>query len=176
MAVAVSSPAFMSGDDFPADYGEWFPKDSRRAGVLLHPTSFPGPYSIGEEAFRFIDWLLDSGWSLWLFGRSILWFIIKPKDLLKLIKPEIDHSPKPTTIVAAKLEAFITKKKIIGMVVSISKTPTLLHSNLYKQSKDEVAAGRILDKYIDFEAVTFKAIFDNESFKEYFEKMEGLKT
>ncbi|KAK0595398.1 hypothetical protein LWI29_006211 [Acer saccharum] len=70
MAVAVSSPAFVSGDDFPADYGEWFPKDSRRAGVLLHPTSFPGPYSIVEEAFRFIDWLLDSGWSLWLFGRG----------------------------------------------------------------------------------------------------------
>ncbi|KAK0598449.1 hypothetical protein LWI29_034785 [Acer saccharum] len=55
-------------------------------------------------------------------------------------------------------------------------------SNLYKQSKDEVVArmkllpGRILDKYINFEAVTFEAIFNDESFKEYIKKMEGLKT
>ncbi|KAL5751807.1 hypothetical protein ACOSQ2_022314 [Xanthoceras sorbifolium] len=60
------------GDDLPLDYGDWFPKrhpkDRRRAGVLLHPTSFHGPYGIGDlgdQAFRFIDWLHDSGCSLW---------------------------------------------------------------------------------------------------------------
>ncbi|KAL6959252.1 4-alpha-glucanotransferase dpe1, chloroplastic/amyloplastic [Sarracenia purpurea var. burkii] len=60
------------GEDFPADYAGWFPKpdpnDRRRAGVLLHPTSFPGPYGIGDlgdQAFRFIDWLHGAGCSLW---------------------------------------------------------------------------------------------------------------
>jgi len=40
----------------------------REAGVLLHPTSLPGPHGIGElgpEAFRFVDFLQASGQSLW---------------------------------------------------------------------------------------------------------------
>jgi len=43
-------------------------KFERAAGVLLHPTSLPGPYGIGDlgpSAFRFIDWLADSGCKLW---------------------------------------------------------------------------------------------------------------
>jgi 4-alpha-glucanotransferase len=40
----------------------------RRSGVLLHPTSLPGPGGIGAlgpQAFRFVDWLHDSGQSVW---------------------------------------------------------------------------------------------------------------
>src|SRR5262244_1491565 len=40
----------------------------RASGVLLHPTSFPGPYAIGDlgpEAYHFIDFLVASGQSLW---------------------------------------------------------------------------------------------------------------
>ncbi len=40
----------------------------RRSGVLLHPTSLPGRFGIGdlgEEAYRFIDFLVASGQSLW---------------------------------------------------------------------------------------------------------------
>jgi 4-alpha-glucanotransferase len=36
--------------------------------MLLHPTSFPGPYGIGDlgpQAYRFIDFLADSGCKLW---------------------------------------------------------------------------------------------------------------
>ncbi|KAL1314315.1 hypothetical protein HN51_041115 [Arachis hypogaea] len=60
------------GQDLPPNYGDWLPKpdldNRRRAGILLHPTSFRGPYGIGDlgqEAFRFIDWLHQSGCSLW---------------------------------------------------------------------------------------------------------------
>lgn len=60
------------GEDLPLDYGDWVPKqdpsDRRRAGVLLHPTSFRGPHGIGDlgdEAFRFVDWLHDAGCSVW---------------------------------------------------------------------------------------------------------------
>ncbi len=41
---------------------------SRESGVLLHPTSLPGPYGIGEigsEAYRFIDRLEKMGQRLW---------------------------------------------------------------------------------------------------------------
>ncbi|WP_018936201.1 4-alpha-glucanotransferase [Thioalkalivibrio sp. ALJ24] len=40
----------------------------RRAGVLLHPTSLPGPHAVGtlgEEAFRFVNWAASAGFSLW---------------------------------------------------------------------------------------------------------------
>ncbi len=41
---------------------------SRRAGVLLHPTSLPRMATegaLGEEAFCFIDFLADAGFSVW---------------------------------------------------------------------------------------------------------------
>jgi 4-alpha-glucanotransferase len=40
----------------------------RSSGILLHPTSFPGPYGIGElgpEAHRFEDFLRDAGQRIW---------------------------------------------------------------------------------------------------------------
>lgn len=42
-----------------------FPRES---GVLLHPTSLPGDYGIGdfgEAAYRFVDWLQCAGQRLW---------------------------------------------------------------------------------------------------------------
>ena len=40
----------------------------RTSGILLHPTSLPGPYGVGdlgEEAYRFVDFLADAGQHLW---------------------------------------------------------------------------------------------------------------
>jgi 4-alpha-glucanotransferase len=40
----------------------------RSSGILLHPTSLPGPYGIGDlgpEALRFADFLVDAGQTLW---------------------------------------------------------------------------------------------------------------
>lgn len=40
----------------------------RRAGVLLHPTSLPGPSAtgtLGNEALRFVDWLVAGGFTVW---------------------------------------------------------------------------------------------------------------
>ncbi|XP_022740633.1 4-alpha-glucanotransferase, chloroplastic/amyloplastic [Durio zibethinus] len=74
------------GEDLPLDYGDWLPKSDpnqrRRAGILLHPTSFRGPYGIGdlgEEAFRFIDWLHLAGCSVW--------------QVLPLVPPDEGGSP-----------------------------------------------------------------------------------
>lgn len=41
---------------------------NRSSGVLLHPTSLPGPDGIGDlgqSAFRFVDWLHQHGQTLW---------------------------------------------------------------------------------------------------------------
>lgn len=40
----------------------------RSSGILLHPTSLPGPYGIGDigpQSYRFIDWLSSTGSKLW---------------------------------------------------------------------------------------------------------------
>ncbi|SFV60801.1 4-alpha-glucanotransferase (amylomaltase) [hydrothermal vent metagenome] len=41
---------------------------SRKSGILLHPTSLPSPYGVGDfgdEAYRFVDFLVDSGQKIW---------------------------------------------------------------------------------------------------------------
>ncbi len=43
-------------------------KPKKYTGILLHPTSFPGPYGIGElgdNAYKFIDFLERSGLNTW---------------------------------------------------------------------------------------------------------------
>ena len=40
----------------------------RSSGILLHPTSLPGPHGSGDfgpDAYRFVDWLVQAGQSLW---------------------------------------------------------------------------------------------------------------
>ena len=40
----------------------------RSAGILLHPTSLPGPYGVGElgrEAVAFLDFLAETGQTVW---------------------------------------------------------------------------------------------------------------
>src|SRR5262245_56356455 len=40
----------------------------RSSGILLHPTSLPGPFGIGDlgdEAYRFVDFLKSTGQKLW---------------------------------------------------------------------------------------------------------------
>jgi 4-alpha-glucanotransferase len=40
----------------------------RSGGILLHPTSLPGRYGIGDlglQAFKFVDWLASTGCRLW---------------------------------------------------------------------------------------------------------------
>lgn len=58
------------------------PGQRRAAGVLLHPTSLPSPHGIGDlgdEAYRFIDWLADAGMRWW--------------QILPLVPPGAGNSP-----------------------------------------------------------------------------------
>ena len=41
---------------------------NRSSGILLHPTSLPSPFGIGDlgpEAYKFVDFLVEAGQSLW---------------------------------------------------------------------------------------------------------------
>uniref|UniRef100_A0A1D2ABW5 4-alpha-glucanotransferase n=2 Tax=Auxenochlorella protothecoides TaxID=3075 RepID=A0A1D2ABW5_AUXPR len=75
-------PTLAKGAPLPEGYGEppSAPPKHRRSGIILHPTSLPGPYGIGEigeEAFRFVDWLVASGQQIW--------------QLLPLCPPETEY-------------------------------------------------------------------------------------
>ncbi|MGB9691871.1 MAG: 4-alpha-glucanotransferase [Candidatus Sumerlaeaceae bacterium] len=42
--------------------------DRRLAGILLHPTSLPGPFGIGDlgsQAYRFLEWMQSAGLAYW---------------------------------------------------------------------------------------------------------------
>lgn len=58
------------------------PANERVAGILLHPTSLPGPYGIGDlgdELTGFLDWAAGAGFGLW--------------QVLPLNPPGYGHSP-----------------------------------------------------------------------------------
>src|ERR671935_2971923 len=43
-------------------------KLKRSSGILLHPTSLPGRFGVGDlggEAYRFVDWLASAGQAYW---------------------------------------------------------------------------------------------------------------
>ena len=57
----IMDPKMYSALDNPLDF-------NRAGGILLHPTSLPGEYGIGElgpNLFKFLDFLHDSGIKLW---------------------------------------------------------------------------------------------------------------
>ncbi|XP_002978989.2 4-alpha-glucanotransferase DPE1, chloroplastic/amyloplastic [Selaginella moellendorffii] len=67
----MASSALSPGDDLPDEYEKDDPSKKampRRAGIILHPTSLPGPHGIGDlgpDAFRFLDWLESTGCRIW---------------------------------------------------------------------------------------------------------------
>ncbi len=57
-------PAFLSAGPSPVESA----RPARRAGVLLHPTSLPGPHGIGDlglEAYELVDWLHEAQATVW---------------------------------------------------------------------------------------------------------------
>jgi len=65
-AAATTKPGTPLGTAYDQNMPNW--NKGRRAGIILHPTSLPGTYGIGElgaESFAFVDWLRESGMQLW---------------------------------------------------------------------------------------------------------------
>lgn len=85
---AAPSAKLAMGADLPSDYGDPFdrPSKGRRSGVILHPTSLPGSYGIGElgqESLNFVNWLAEAGCSIW--------------QVLPLVPPDKYGSPYSST-------------------------------------------------------------------------------
>ncbi len=78
----------------------------RRCGILLHISSLPGPFGIGqlgENAHKFLDFLKSSGQSVWQF------LPIGPT------KPGLDHSPYMASSAFAGNPLFICPLKLKKM-------------------------------------------------------------
>ena len=76
--------------------------NQRRAGILLHPTSLPGSLGngdLGEEAYRFVDFIADSGFTLW--------------QMLPLGTPHEDLSPYQCQSVHAANPLLISLENLI---------------------------------------------------------------
>ncbi len=71
-------------------------KLERSSGILLHPTSLPGG-RLGEEAYRFVDWLEAAGQSWW--------------QMLPLGPPDEFHSPYRTTSAFAASPDLLAKPR-----------------------------------------------------------------
>ncbi len=102
---------------------------NRCGGMLLHPTSLPGAFGIGDfgpEAYRFVDWLADSGCRIW--------------QILPLNPPGYGNSPY------ACLSAFAGNPLLISLEVLRDEnflTPNEIHSAMLPEGR------------VDFEAAAF---------------------
>lgn len=88
----------------------------RSSGILLHPTSFPGPHGIGDlgtAAYRFIDWLQR--------GRQRLW------QVLPLGPTGYGNSPyaSPSAFAGNPLLISLERLRDEGLLSDLQITPTI---------------------------------------------------
>jgi 4-alpha-glucanotransferase len=119
------------------------PKNERSAGILLHPTSLPGPFGAGDlgpQTLVFLDWLQASGQKLW--------------QVLPLNPPGYGNSP-------------------YGCLSSFAGNPLLISPELLAADgliPDGIAAPDLPADRVDFEAaIAWKESLLRQSF-EHFEK------
>jgi 4-alpha-glucanotransferase len=101
----------------------------RRSGILLHPTSLPGEWGIGDLgkwAYRFVDFLVESGQQLW--------------QMLPLGPPGYGHSP------------YQAYSSIAGNPLLISIE--LLAEQSWLPVEDLQSIPRFPESGVDFDAVT----------------------
>lgn len=102
----------------------------RSSGVLIHITSLPGPYGIGDigpSAYDFLDFLKDSGHRYWQL------LPLNPTDII------YNHSP------------YSTHSAFAGNPLLIS--PELLDQDGYIKLKNHVPPKELEDGRVNFEAV-----------------------
>ena len=90
------------------------PRPGRSAGILLHPTSLPGPYGIGElgpKALEFVEFMKESGQRLW--------------QILPLSPTGRDGSPYSSYSAFAGNPLLISTERLVkdGLVSGAEKSP-----------------------------------------------------
>lgn len=150
------------------DESSYLDLGKRRSGILLHPTSLPGPYYQGildENSYRFIDFISASGFSLW--------------QLLPLVQTFSDRSPYNSPSSFAGNIELISVKNCYQKLLSIpdQAEPNNLHDKLellnhcyiqFQQGGDSIAAKqydefkRTNNHWLD-DYTIFAAIQDNQN-------------
>ena len=161
----------------------------REYGILVHPSSLPGPHGIGdlgEGAFQFVDWLASVGARLW--------------QILPLVPPGAGNSPYSTWSAYAGNPALISLDELTKLNLL---PPTIPFSNdgddridfervtAFKQERLEFAAKTLLSEpegvlygqYQSFvrqnpwvrDAATFRAVKSSQGEQAWWSWPEGLK-
>lgn len=164
----------------------------RASGILLHPTSLPSRFGIGDlgsEAYEFIDWLVDAGQTYWqvlplgqtgygdspyqcfsAFAGNV--FLISPEKLVEegfLYKEDIKSVP-----------AFRAGKVDFGKVIEY-KTALLQKAFLNFKKTDDKNIAEAFHKFCDENALwledyaLFRAIKFSQKQVSWQEWEEGLK-
>ena len=129
--------------------------DRRYSGILLHPTSLPSPYGIGDMgqgAYDFVDFLEEAGQSLW--------------QVLPLGPTGYGDSPYQSYSVFAGQTLLISPEKLVEQEL-IGKEDL---SNLPKFDAKQVNYGDVLTwktKIFTKAFESFKKCEDKELLKEY---------
>lgn len=133
-------------------------KLTKSSGILLHPTSFPSTYGIGElgeEAYAFIDFLVNSGQKLW--------------QILPLNPPGFGESPYQAYSAFASNPLLISIDRLIAEGL-------LIYDDLYPRPDfpdDEVDYPSVSEyKYDLFKKAysRFKAIPRSDKYKDYIQR------
>jgi 4-alpha-glucanotransferase len=107
--------------------------DRRRCGIVLHPTSLPGPHGSGDfgpSAYHFVDWLLAAGQNVW--------------QLLPLNPIGPGNSPYASVSAFAGSPLLVALEPIIdkGWLAPVSSAETA-HFDPLRVDFDRVAAWRL---------------------------------
>src|SRR5262245_22588603 len=76
--------------------------ETSKAGVLLHPTSLPGPHGMGDagpQAARFVAWMASAGFGVW--------------QVLPLGPTGVGHSPYSALSVFAGNPLFVAPESLV---------------------------------------------------------------
>ena len=167
------------------------PLSIRSSGILLHPTSLPGPHGcgdFGESAYRFIDWLASAGQSSWqmlplgevgpgnspymsdsAFAGNLL--LIDPNELIEQGWLKADEPPAVTAV---------SNNRVDYDAVRLSRM-TLLHlaANRFQQQNSKRIHAAFL-KFCDeaqhwlYDYALFKAIWGSQALRDWNTWPDGL--
>ncbi len=132
--------------------------NQRRAGILLHPTSLPGSLGngdLGKEAYRFVDFIADSGFTLW--------------QMLPLGTPHEDLSPYQCQSVHAANPLLISLERLIekGWLSKDSKVTqklTLEESIQYRHTRLKEARNGFMKQAGDADRAAFAEFIETHAF------------
>lgn len=130
--------------------------ENRMSGILLHPTSLPSKYGIGDfgqEAFDFVDFLANSGQKLW--------------QILPLGPTGFGDSPYQTFSAFAGQPLLISPDKLFES--------DLLDNSDIENYPEFLSYAVEYEKVIEFKSAVFKRAFENFENRSFFGLREQYK-